>query len=71
MDHSPRKKEIQSLHIQTTNGKEKDRKACRISQTMLRISAQPHFDMKEKAGWPALLEFLELFLNCTWFLKNP
>ena len=26
-----------------------------------------------KAGWPAILEFLEfleLFLNCKWFLKN-
>ena len=27
-----------------------------------------------KTGWPAVLEFLEfleLFLNCKWFLKNP
>ena len=23
------------------------------------------------AGWPAVLEFLELFLDCKWFLKNP
>ena len=23
------------------------------------------------SGWPAVLEFLELFLNCKWFLRNP
>ena len=22
-------------------------------------------------GWPAAREFLESFLNCKWFLKNP
>ena len=28
-------------------------------------------ELNIESGWPAVLEFLELLLNCKWFLKNP
>ena len=45
-------------------------KLCRLYQIAQRITFYVMTKIIIYSGWSAVLEFLELFLNCKWFLKN-